>query len=130
MTFLFDAHFSPKLCDALAALSIDAHHVRRELGDAARDPAWIDLAGQNGWVIVTCDFNLRTRPAERRALRRVGVSVLFVRQAALFQADATLQMAWFCRHHAKIVRAIEEAPWGTHFEIGVRGAVKRMPGLR
>ena len=56
----FRRHFSPKLCDALAALGIDARHVRRDLGDAAGDPGWIGLAGERGWVIVTCDFKIRT----------------------------------------------------------------------
>jgi predicted nuclease of predicted toxin-antitoxin system len=129
VTFFFDAHFSPRLCDALAALGIDAHHVRRELGDAAGDPGWIGLAGERSWVIVTCDFKIRTRQAEREALRQAGVSMLFVRQAALFRSNATLQMGWFCQHHARIVQAIEAAPRGTHVEIGVRGGVKRLPGL-
>jgi predicted nuclease of predicted toxin-antitoxin system len=129
VTFLFDAHFSPKLCQALETVDIEAHHVRVEFEGRADDVDWIAYAGEREWVIVTCDFNIRTRPVEREALRRSGVSALFVRQAAVFQQDARQQVAWFLRQYDQIEDAIRKAAWGTHFEIGVRGSIRRMPGL-
>ena len=37
------------------------------------DEVWLEEAGQRGWLVITHDAKIRTRPGERRAIMEHGV---------------------------------------------------------
>ena len=47
-----------------------------------KDPEWLAEAGRQGWLVITHDKKVRTRPGERRAImeRGVGCFILAYRQ--------------------------------------------------
>ena len=38
-----------------------------------KDPVWLQEAGKQGWLVITRDKRIRTRPGERRAIAEHGV---------------------------------------------------------
>ena len=38
-----------------------------------KDPVWLQEAGSQGWLVITHDKKIRTRPGERRAIAEHGV---------------------------------------------------------
>ncbi|MCY0898115.1 MAG: hypothetical protein OWU33_04140 [Firmicutes bacterium] len=44
------------------------------------DIVWLERAGQEGWIVVTRDKRIRTRPHERSALLRYGVGCFVLAQ--------------------------------------------------
>jgi hypothetical protein len=38
-----------------------------------KDPVWLEAVGVNGWLAITRDGKIRTRPAERQAITEHGV---------------------------------------------------------
>lgn len=49
----------------------------RWMGDVfpldTKDPVWLREAGRQGWLVITRDKKIRTRPGERRAIAEHGV---------------------------------------------------------
>lgn len=39
----------------------------------APDAEWLEVAGPNGWIVVTRDRRIRHRPSEMAAIKRAGV---------------------------------------------------------
>lgn len=60
----------------------DVRHVgQAELPEIPRgtpDLQWLAWAGQRGWIVLTRDRRIRTRPAELRAFREHGVRVVWI----------------------------------------------------
>jgi predicted nuclease of predicted toxin-antitoxin system len=79
-TIILDNNISPKIADALLALgATNVKTVRKEFGDDAKDPDWVPEAAKRGWVILTTDRRLLTRPAEKRMIVSHKASVLVIK---------------------------------------------------
>lgn len=50
----------------------------------ATDKTWLATAGQEGWLVITRDKKIRSRPGERRALIENGVGCFVLNQRANF----------------------------------------------
>ena len=45
-----------------------------------KDTDWLPVAGAEGWLVITRDKKIRTRPGERRAILENGVGCFFLMQ--------------------------------------------------
>lgn len=82
--FIDRCAWSNRLGDALMELGIPfiPHHER--FAPACPDEEWLEVAGKEGWIVLTRDKNIRRKPNELRAFREHGV-IAFV----LTGGDAT-----------------------------------------
>lgn len=53
---------------ALASVRNDVEWLDDRFPPGTRDEVWLAEAGQRGWIVVTRDKKIRTRPNERRAI--------------------------------------------------------------
>jgi hypothetical protein len=53
----------------------------------AEDEAWIPAIASRGWIIVTRDFAIKRRPAEREAWNTANATVIMVRGEKLSAED-------------------------------------------
>lgn len=77
-TFFFDNNLSPSYARMLRALDVDARALREEFPRNTDDVDWLPEIGRRGWVLITHDRSIRTRPAEARALRASVVTAIFL----------------------------------------------------
>jgi hypothetical protein len=83
-----------------------AHHQRFEPGEP--DEVWLEVAGREGWVVLTRDKRIRWRPAELDAFRDHKV-VVFVLVSGNMSAAETADL--IARLYPKILRlAIQAKP--------------------
>ena len=66
------------------------------------DTAWIALAAQRGWVVLTKDDHIRRRPAERQAIEDGNVRVFCLTNAGLTFAE---QASYFVSNRFRIIQA-------------------------
>jgi predicted nuclease of predicted toxin-antitoxin system len=83
VVIFFDRSMPRSVVDALAQVRADVVWLEPTFAHDTRDEAWLAQAGTQGWIVVTRDRRIRTRPAERAAIERydVGAFVLTQRQS-------------------------------------------------
>jgi hypothetical protein len=78
----------------------------------ALDLEWMPIVGERGFVVVTRDRRIRTRPAELAAYREHGIRSVWIGAKKDMRPDE--QAALFLRHEERIVREIIKrgaGPW-------------------
>lgn len=82
---------------ALQAVRSDVIWLEDRFAHDVKDRIWLEAAGTEGWLVVSRDKKIRTRPGERRAIRvhHVGAFILtqnenFTRWQYLKQITASL----------------------------------------
>jgi hypothetical protein len=62
------------VADELRAIGKDAVAKIELFPDGTKDPIWLRKVGENGWLAITRDGNIRFRPGEKQAIvdHRVG----------------------------------------------------------
>ena len=70
------------VASALKAVRDDVRWLEDLFPHNARDTHWLAAAGTNGWLVISRDKKIRTRPAEIQAIRdhRVGCFCLIQKQ--------------------------------------------------
>lgn len=86
----------------------------------APDEEWLRVAGENGWVALTKDKNIRFHTREKEALMAYGVRA-FVLSAKALSAEEMGQV--FVRALPKIARALNENRGGFVATVTQGGAV-------
>lgn len=81
-----------------------AHHQR--FAPDAPDEAWLEVAGREGWIVITRDKHIRRRPAELDAFRTHQVTV-FVFAGGNASAAETAELV--TRLYGKIVKLAHQA---------------------
>jgi hypothetical protein len=76
-TFFFDNNLSPLLVAGLRGFGEDVQHLRDAFPENTKDSVWIPQVAESGWILVTRDKRIRTRPLEAEALVRAGLSAFF-----------------------------------------------------
>lgn len=103
MRFLFDAHHPLVLARAIATLAEDepyeVKHIIEKFGHGAKDTDWIPTLGmEGGWVLISEDRRIRTRPLERCAFEHTGLIGFFLakgwNQLSLWPR-AALMVTWW-----------------------------------
>jgi predicted nuclease of predicted toxin-antitoxin system len=88
--------WSRHLDDALRAAGIPFEAHRDHFDDDTPDPDWLTAVGARGWVVLTRDQRIRTRPNELAAVRAARLHV-FALTSGNLSAAATAQLvlaAW------------------------------------
>ena len=73
-TFFFDNNLSPRLVAGLREFGEDVQHLREAFPPDTKDPVWIPQVAAWGWILVTRDKRVRSRPLEAEAIVRSGLS--------------------------------------------------------
>ena len=121
MTYLFDNDISPKLAKMLRELGVDAWALREAFPENTPDTDYLPELGNRGWVLVTKDRHIRTRPVEAKALAESGVTALFLGPffgKLTFWAQAT----WLVNRWPEIEKFASRIDPGTIGLIKQRGA--------
>ena len=105
--FLVDRSLSQVLLPAeLRRAGLTVHTLAEVYGERAaqetEDTAWIALAAQRGWVVLTKDDHIRRRPAERQAIEEGKVRVFCLTNAGLTFAG---QASYFVTNRFRIIQA-------------------------
>jgi hypothetical protein len=61
------------VADAIKRVRPDAKWKLDLFPHDTKDVVWLEAAGKQGWLVVTRDKHVRTRPGERRAIEEHGV---------------------------------------------------------
>src|SRR5260370_15894899 len=105
--FLVDRSLSQVLLPGeLRRAGLIVHTLAEVYGEQAaqetEDTAWIALAAQRGWVVLTKDDHIRRRPAERQAIEDGKVRVFCLTNAGLTFAE---QATYFVGNRLGILQA-------------------------
>lgn len=68
-----DASVPRSVADELKKVRPDARWKEDLFPTDTKDTVWLEAAGRRGWLVVTHDKKIRTRPGERRAIEEHGV---------------------------------------------------------
>ncbi len=92
LVYYLDANLDgPDLVSSLRAGKVSCEAHRDHFAPDAEDVVWIPAVAARGWVIVTRDFAIQRRPAERGAWTKAGATVVMLRGEKL-SADAMARM--------------------------------------
>jgi predicted nuclease of predicted toxin-antitoxin system len=77
-----DRSIPKPVAEALQKVRDDVEWLEPRFHHNAKDYEWLREAGTNGWLCISRDKHIRTRPGERRALidHRVGLFLLLQKQ--------------------------------------------------
>jgi len=78
MTFLLDNNLSPRFAKALSALGSDVKALREEFPRDIQDVVLLAHLASKGWVLVSEDRHILTRPMEAAALKQARVTAFFL----------------------------------------------------
>ncbi|HEU4760528.1 MAG TPA: hypothetical protein VFT91_11195 [Dehalococcoidia bacterium] len=68
------------VADALKAVRDDVRWLEDEFQHDAKETEWLPEIGKRGWLVISRDKKIRTRPGERRALVDAGVGCFILAQ--------------------------------------------------
>lgn len=131
MRFFFDNNVSGRIAHALHSLADfdrdEVVHLRDRFPPETIDIDWIPaLAEEKSWVILSGDSRIRSRPAERQAFMKAGLTTFFFAKGWMntpFWDQAALLVRWWprIREQANLVAA------GSFFEVPHRGSGRFRP---
>ena len=129
MRFILEHSLSPRLAEALAALSeVEGHqvvHLRKWFPQEAKDEEWLRGLrdrGEQEAVVITADPRISRNPALQAAWLESGLTVFFLRSfadLAHWEQAARLVKWW-----PAIVAAARRAKPGQGFLVSVHGKVE------
>ncbi|MFQ5809753.1 MAG: hypothetical protein ACE5JM_09065 [Armatimonadota bacterium] len=126
MTYFFDNNFSPKIAKILSICEdVDAIHLQEEFPPHVPDAVWLSEAGRRGWVVLTGDARIRTRPVEREALESADVTAVIVHKGFM-RYQLRQQAIWIIRHWPNIAKAVSRVCPGASLRVDARGRVTRL----
>lgn len=126
MTFFLDNTNSPRFAPALRAFDFDVRHLL-EVQDFAKggetlDLEWIPYVAAKGWVTITGDHRILTRPDERRLFEEAKLITVFMPKGftkdPLWSQFQLLVKAW-----QEIVAIADRARPGDCYEVQRNGKV-------
>lgn len=119
-TFFFDNNLSPHFAQMFQALGVDVRALRDEFPRDTDDTVWLPEIGRRGWVLITYDRGIATRPAELQALKDNNVTALILGRfwRTLRRWD---QAIWLITNWPRIEAFVARNPQGTVAEFPQRG---------
>ncbi len=127
MKFFFDNSLPPRLSKGLHVFVQPEHeivHLKERFATNAEDQAWMkELAGEEGWVIVTAYPEFGKNSHERQAWKEAGHPVIFLKPgwADLPYSD---QAARFTKFLPAIVEAMTRARIDQAFFLTPKGKIE------
>jgi hypothetical protein len=100
------------------------------LPDGILDSEWIPIVGDRGWVMITNDGRLRTRPTEAELATRHRLKVVHLHGAVGTQAAWKQAVRLFSRWEAieRHVHSPSEGPWWLSVRADAVRAMRYEPG--
>lgn len=68
------------VAQALQLVRDDVRWLEDEFPHDTPDPVWLSEMGRRGWVVLTRDKHIKTRPAEKQAIIDAGVGCFVINQ--------------------------------------------------
>jgi len=122
VTYLFDHNLSPRLAHILRVLHVDARALRDEFARNIKDPDLLRELGSRGWMLITCDTHIQTRPMEAAVFKASGVSVVFL--SRFFEQMKLWDKAvWLLRYWPEIEKFADRVKPGTSGRIRRHGRI-------
>jgi len=120
MTFLLDNDIPPRIAQAVAVLDGDVKALREVFPEDAEDVSWLEQLGLKGWVLVTADRRILTRPQEVVILKQARVTSFFLGPffGSLQFWD---QAVWFVKHWPRFEQMAQTIGQGTCFVVKANG---------
>jgi hypothetical protein len=75
-----DRSIPRRVAEALNLVRGDVEWLEPRFRHDAPDTEWLRFVGEEGWVVITRDQRIRTRPAERRAIEEHGAGCFILSQ--------------------------------------------------
>ncbi len=127
--FFFDNTFAPKLVRVLDIMGVPCKHLQSAFSPETKDPIWLERAGDEQWIVITCDRMIRRTPENAVALKNANViSVILPKH--LVHHDPWDQIKWFVNYWRKIEGKVIKGKPGDCFRIGDSGTVELMPPIK
>src|SRR5215210_7444787 len=107
------------VADGVKAIGKDAIAKIELFPDGTKDPVWLRKVGENGWLAITRDENIRHRPGEKQAIinHRVGCFI-FTYRNTLKKAEI---VELVLKHIEKMEGAFETTPRPFIYTIAMDG---------
>jgi hypothetical protein len=77
---LIDRSVPKPVAEALQKVRSDVLWLEDRFRHDVKDPEWLSIAGDNGWLVILRDKKVRSRPGERRAIVEHGVGCFILNQ--------------------------------------------------
>jgi predicted nuclease of predicted toxin-antitoxin system len=112
VTYFFDNNISPRLVNILRELGVDALHLKQVFPEGTDDVDWLPRAGQEAWIVITADREIRRNSVERTALTQNRVTALFL-QRSFLKRNKWPQAEWLIKPWLKIDEQAQKLRPGT-----------------
>ena len=111
------------VADELKAIGKDAIAKIELFPDGTKDPTWLRKVGENGWLAITRDGNIRFRPGEKQAIidHRVGCFIFTYRNSMKKPEIVELVL----KHIEKMERAFIVTPRPFIYTIATDGQLRK-----
>lgn len=120
----FDRSVPRSVADALARIRGDVMWLEPEFPHDTPDEVWLAEAGARGWIVVTRDRRIRTRPAEREAIVRNGVGAFVLLQRRPMSAADVLDVV--VANLGAMERCDRETPRPYIFSVSRAAGIRRI----
>ena len=112
MAFLLDECVPRRSMALLPALGMEVKDLKDEFGDQSRlDRDWVPAAASRGWVVLTYDRRIATRPDERRAYTEAGAVVIVLYASQTW--NIRQRLGWLLLHWGDVEAAAGSLKRGT-----------------
>ena len=130
MKFFFDNNLAPKIARGLNEFVSPDHqvvHLKERFQADANDATWMkELAGEQGWSIVTVDIGIRKNPHKIEAWRQAGHTIFFLKSGWL-KMSFWDQAQEFVKCFPELIKRAERAERGSTFVVSVNGPSILLP---
>ena len=116
MTFFCDNCIPPVIVKLLELLRVTAVHLSVEFATNTKDEVWLSAIAERGWVLITADDGIRTRPAQRDALTQSRIITFFL-PGSFASSGRWEQVRWIAVYWERIEKAARKAKPGDLFRI-------------
>lgn len=118
--FIDRCAWSHKLGEALTSIGAPFIPHHDKFKPACPDEEWLEVAGKQGWIVLTRDKNIRRKPNELRAFRDHGVIGFVLTSGDASAADTA---ALVTAIYPKLIRKAKTTNPPAMFSITLAGAI-------
>jgi hypothetical protein len=126
MTFFLDNMISPHFARALRQVNKEVLALRERFAEDTADEVWLSELAHSASVLLTVDRHIRTRPLERRELRKSGIIALFL-GPFFSKLRFWQQFVWLVRNWEKLEQTIAGLARGSCMLVRQNGKMLALP---
>lgn len=127
MKFFLDNNLAAKIARGLNGFVSPEHqvvHLKDQFAANTEDSVWMtQLAGQDGWIIITADVRIGRNPHEICAWKQAGHTIFFLKPGWL-KMNFWDQAHKFVKSFPEIINTAQRAKRGESFIVSVNGKVE------